>query len=193
MSAPKNIMMVPPVGDPDPLGNGMHSRDLIKGLRDLNTNLCIPDPSIWTSWYDGKDWGMTSVWDGNPQQEGVQKIVSFHVGLVPEWTQVAPEGGIIRRGWRSVLDKCIRAGVVSRGAVERKFRVNLDYTKPSPACSTCLADGLTESTDNASGLCDDHEIARDNALKAKQARKDAECLRSRSTAPPTNPSRVVVA
>jgi hypothetical protein len=184
--------LVPPDGmETNPFGNSWPSSDLIKGLRRINNGLCIPDPSTWEAWWYGKEFDMTSVWVGEPLKG--RKVVSFHLGMVPEWTQATPEG-ILRRGWRSVLEKCIKQRVITRLQAEHEFKVSFDYSEESKKfCRTHLMDGeriLTEG--NASGLCDEHEIAQKHVEESREHRKESAWLQSQSNRMVRNPGRVIL-
>lgn len=161
---PNTPLLVAPSMADDPLGAGLYHTDLIKGLRRLCPSLCIPDPTTWEGWYPGKEFGMTSIWLGYPQAPGSLKVCSFHLGWIPEFTQTTPNG-ILRRGWRSVLWKICNMRIVSKFSLEREFKVNLDYDGKDKVCPSCQEDGIKEKSNHPSGLCDNHEAARENLIR----------------------------
>lgn len=161
---PNTSLLVAPSDAIDPFGKGISHFDLIKGLRRVCPQLVIPDPSTWEGWYPGKDFGMTSIWLGYPQAKGSLKVCSFHLGQIPEFTQATPNG-ILRRGWRSILWKVTNLHLATKHALEREFRVSLDYDGKDRVCGECQMDGLKEPSNHPSGLCDNHEIARVNVIR----------------------------
>lgn len=185
MSVPGNYLLTPPRGERDPWGNSMHSSSLIKGLQQVNGSICVPQPNDTRSWlrvmahYGGDgETSSTCIWLGDPKHG--RKVTAFHLGMVPEWTQVGPpeppmypSGRIIRRGWRNILQRCEKHGVASRRELERIFRVNLDIGPPDQSCQNCRMDGKLTFNVHASGLCDSHERDRLDAAKYQLHKKDA--------------------
>lgn len=166
---PTTPLLVAPSDAIDTLGTGMLHRDLIRGLRNANPNLCIPDPSTWEGWYPGRAAGMTSIWWGQPPH--APKICAFHLGVLPEFTQVTPDG-ILRRGWRDVLARVIKIGAASRESLERQFKVSLLTGAPdTKACSICRLDGLITTTEK-DGLCAAHYTAKQNRERAAAQARD---------------------
>ena len=155
----------------DALGVTMMSSDLIKGLRNCNNNLTVPDPSVFP-WYPGQANGHTSMWLGEPFKG--KKITVFRLGAIPEWTQLDPNGMIIERGWRSVLSKVIRSKAVTKASVERVFRLSMDIAGPDNCCPQCRREGLGFVTPNGkSGMCDTHTHAYSQVANANRQKKDA--------------------
>lgn len=149
----------------------MSSADLVKGLRRCNSNLTIPDPSVFT-WYPLQAQGHTSLWLGEPFKG--RKITVFRLGTIPEHTQLDPNGLIIARGWRSVLSRCIRARVVSKLDVEREFRISMDIEGSDGTCIQCRREGLgTVPATSASGMCDTHDHVLAQVNRARRQKKDA--------------------
>lgn len=165
MSAPGNYLLTAPAGEKNPFGTPMHSTELIRGLQRVDPRVCVPmprDPKLWLKSVqhlggDGST-DMTCIWIGDPKHG--QKVAAFHLGQIPEWTQVAPDGRILRRGWRNILQRCEKAGIGSRRQLEAEFKVNLDVGPPDQSCQRCRADGKLTFNVHASGLCTPHENAR---------------------------------
>jgi hypothetical protein len=80
--------------------------------------------------------------------------------FVPEFTQLGPKGMIIARGWRSVFEKCIKAGAVTAYDVERTFNVSLARIGKDVMCPTCRKHNLKIKGEGASGLCSRHQYAQ---------------------------------
>lgn len=177
---PQTPLLCSPEED-NPFGKGMSHHDLMKGLRQCNNNLSIPQPDVM-GWYPGKVTGHITLWLGRPwlgcvtgcthacthKADGGKKITTFHLGVLPEWSQVGPDGEIMRRGWRSVLAKVIKSGAATKRTVHRIFKCNLDYDDWDGYCDKCRAEGKFEKADTASKLCDLHEMARKTYVAAKQ-------------------------
>lgn len=150
----KTPLMVPPSGALATLGEGIHHTVLIKGLRRCNGTLTIPDPSTWVGWYPGRASGMTSIWWGQPPL--APKICAFHLGEIPEFTQITPEGTLLRRGWRDIFKRVINIGAVSQHALERQFKVRLDTDGvDTKLCHKCRLDGQIVPA-GLDGLCASH-------------------------------------
>lgn len=164
---PKTYLMVSPDKD-DPLGRTISSSDLVRGLMEANPSFIIPTPDQFPGWYPGKAAGMTCIWLGMPSAPGSRKICGFHLGPVPEFTQIAPEGTILRRGWRAIFERVIKSGFVTKAKLERVFRVNLEYDGKAPWCQSCARKSMWVKAVAASGLCQVHENAR---LSVKQRRE----------------------
>lgn len=171
MGAPFNYLLAAPSEGDDALGHGMHHNDFMRRVRVCNPNLTIPDPSVHT-WYPGKAAGQTAIWLGEPLKG--KKITTFHLGIIPEWTQIDPQGLIIRRGWRSVLQRLIARRCITKLAAERAFHITLDLGKPSDICQQCLREGRGRvPTKAASRLCDTHDkLTKQVSLNRRRA-KDA--------------------
>ena len=171
MSIKGTYLLTAPSDAADALGQTMTSHDLVKGLRQCNNNLTIPDPSVFP-WYPGQANGHTSLWLGEPFRG--RKITVFRLGAIPEWTQVDPRGIIIERGWRAVLIKAIRSRVVTKAQVERVFRISMDIVGYDNCCQQCRREGLGfVKANGVSGLCDTHDHAWKQIEKAKRQKKEA--------------------
>lgn len=164
---PNTPLLVAPSDLADPFGKGMHHADLIKGIRRVCPSLCIPDPSSWQGWYPGKDLGMTSIWTGTPQAEGVAKVCSFHLGWVPEFTQTSP-AGIIRKGWRQILMRLVGMRLATKHQLEKEFKCDLTHDGKDVVCPECQMDGLREKATHASGLCDQHQLAKEHVTQYQE-------------------------
>lgn len=155
----------------------MSSSDLIKGLKMCNRNVTVPEPAHYESmgWhYPGMKDGQTSIWLGRPptredaasvditlqmhqrrKRTHGRKVCAFHLGWVPEWTQLSPEGTVIRRGVRDILERFIKAGGASRQRVERIFKTYLDYDGDDGSCVKCRRRGKrVPYTSSHTKLCD---------------------------------------
>lgn len=138
----------------------------------LNSRVCIPLPEQYREWYPGKAAGQTVLWLGQPAAPGSDKICAFHLGMIPEWTQVAPGGVMIARGWRSILDLCIRRRVASRRAVERVFKISMDIGGRDGFCRICRKDGLKSPVDGKSDRCEAHRDAQRNLQQHRERKKE---------------------
>lgn len=172
MGLPQTPLMVPPSDALATLGSGLAHTDLIRGLRRCNPALTIPDPSTWIGWYPGRATGMTSIWWGQPPL--APKICAFHLGTIPEFTQINPEGTLLRRGWRDIFLRVTRSGAVSKAALEREFKVDLTLDAPEvKVCSKCRLDGQITPAE-LGGLCASHTevriISEHDAMLARERR-----------------------
>jgi hypothetical protein len=181
MSLPRTYLMTPPAGAADPFGAGMSPRDLVRGLRQCNPGLCIPLPEHYDGWYPGKGAGQTCIWWGKPptkvEKTDALKITSFWLDVIPEFTQLGAKGKIIRRGWRSILEKCIKSGAITAPQVERVFKIRLDYDGKDKLCPTCLRRGQRNKATGASGLCDMDEQVRKFTRIARAAKEEMQWQR----------------
>lgn len=156
MSVPFNYIITPPKHEKNPFGSAMTGIDLVKGLRQANPKVYVPEPR------PGNE-GHTCIYLGDPSFHRV--ICAFQYTFIPEWSQVHPQGYIMQRGWRDILRRCVKHGVASQATLERIFKVNLDLTPAEPLCQRCLMDSKITSNVHASGLCSLHESARLDALR----------------------------
>lgn len=144
---------------------------LIEGLRKLNSNLFVPDPDNFPHLVQGA--GVVGLWLGYPANNTCKRIATFPAAMVPEFTQIDQYGRVIAMGWRAIFAKAIRAGVVTKRAVERQFRVNLDYDGVDNVCPSCRKSGQIVKTDGGKlGLCSEHQQAKDNAARAAEFEKE---------------------
>lgn len=175
MAAPRTPLLGAPSQE-DAFGQTMLSEDIIKGLRRINPNIVVPLPEHYKEWYPFKAAGGTCLWLGKPG-EGV-KITAMHLGAVPEWTQLCPEG-ILAKGWRAIFDRVIKARAATRAQIEREFRVSLTYSGSNKECPRCFQAGIREKSSAASGLCDKHEYQRKIAVKARAFKEDRKEMKRR--------------
>jgi hypothetical protein len=173
MPIPRTPILCAPSNAISPLGTGMPSSDLIKGLRVLNPRIYIPMPEHYREWYPGQRAGQTCIWLGHPAAEGSDKICAFHLGMIPEWTQVGPDKVMIARGWRSILDLCIRRRVAAKRAVERVFNVRMDIDGKDGLCRICRKDGLKSPVDGKADVCVAHRHAAMNLNQHRENKKEA--------------------
>ena len=193
---PRAAVMCAPDRAFDQLGTGMPSTDLIRGIKMLNARVVIPEPDHYREWYPGKKSGQTCIWIGPPGLATSKKICAFHLGMIPEWTQIAPcnlctmlgtrcahAGTMMARGWRSILDLCIRRRVASRAAIERTFRVSMNIGGKDTLCRICRKDGLRSPVDGKADVCEVHRNAQAH-LQMSRERKKAAAWTSEHPAPP---------
>ncbi len=161
MQIPHTPILCAPSDAIDTLGVTWLSADLIKGLQRINRDVFVPMPSAAPWSYPGKDFGHTCIYIGQPDAPKTRKVCAFHLGAIPEWTQIDPTGRIIVRGWRSILERCIKAGVGTRAQIERTFRISMQLGKPEEKwCFMCKRNDLKiRSTGGKSGMCESHEDA----------------------------------
>lgn len=179
MSLPKTRLLVAPSDALDPFGNGMHSSDLLKGLRRISLNFNMPLPEHYSHWYPGAVFDMTTLWYGRPHDKDSKKICAIKLGVIPEFTQVDSDGYIIDYGWRALLRRCVRAKVATKYAIERQFSISLDEDAVDPDCPQCLQDGIRGvKAEHKSGMCDTHETVRINVAEHKEHQDEQEWLKS---------------
>lgn len=190
MPLPNTALLVAPSDMTDPFGAGMHSTILLAGLRRLNNNITAPLPEHYTHWYPGAAYDMTTLWVGKPHSPEGKKICALRLGVLPEFTQVDSDGYIIDKGWRAILRKCVRCRAVTKHAVERQFKIDLDSDGRDPDCPGCIQLGHRGvKGEHASGLCDTHEYARLAVLQARELKAEAAWNKSH---PVENVGRVYV-
>lgn len=166
MSTPRTPLLVAPDGEENLLGKSMLSDDLIRGLRKCNPSLVVPAPEDRYRTPTFK--GITTLWRGAPFQKGSTKICAFHLGAIPEWTQVDAEGRMITRGWRAIFEKVVRSGSSTRARIEHVFRVNLSESSNNALCVKCIRDGKREPHNNGKlRMCDLHENVYTSAQKGR--------------------------
>lgn len=150
-------LLVAPASADSLIGAAMPSAELTRGLQRANPRLYVFD----------QDRAHSGVWLGKPGAPGTIFICAFHLGLVPEWTQIDESGRLIRKGWRAIFEKVIRSGATTRPALERIFRVSLATGHATYLCSRCVKEG-NRNTHNGgkNNLCDFHEAIYDDARKS---------------------------
>jgi hypothetical protein len=174
MALPKTYLLAAPSDAVNPLGTTMLWTDLVNGIRRINNNVVIPMPEHFARWYPGQSAGMTCLWLG-PVGTG-RKITAFHLGAVPEFTQVAPGGDIIAKGWRAVFAACVRARACTRRRIEREFKVSLEVDGKDRLCAPCFRNGDRTAVPQAGQICSMHsQIARE-VVKARELKDEAQHL-----------------
>lgn len=171
MSQPRTYMYVAPGGSTSRFGQSILSSTLIAGLQRLDSRLQIPMPSSIPHWYPGKDVGQTCIWLGEPSKPKSIKVCAFHLGAVPEYTQVAENGMIMARGWRSIFEQVMRRTAITRTALEREFRVRLEHDGTDGYCAKCAKVGHRVKADSARNLCSVHAAAQQAAVKSVAGRQ----------------------
>lgn len=154
---PDTYLLVAPDKAANVLGTGITSSDMVRGLRRLNNNLAVPEPDAY-GWYPGKAAGMTCLWYGEPSKPGSVKVCAFHLGEIPEFTQIAPGGDIIVKGWREIFRRVIDRTPIRQSSLERAFRVNLSRSGDINLCIQCTKEGVREPHNGGRRhLCDFHD------------------------------------
>jgi len=171
---PRTKLLQAPGDLANTFGQGIHSDDLIRGLRKANLRISVPAPDVY-GWYPGKAAGMTSIWLGPPSELLGRKICAFHLGMVPEFTQVDHEGEIIRRGWRSVMQKVMGIKAAPKARLERIFKVDLSIGESERACPKCRELGKYTPDVRGSGYCDFHHYPMKLAATQHQINKEILC------------------
>ena len=133
------------------VGAEILSDDLVRGLRQINSNLCVPLPEHYEFYYPLQRAGITCLWLGKPG-EG-RKITAFRLGPVPEFTQLTSEGGLLCKGWRAVFEKVVAAHAATKAQIEAKFQISLNRSGNDASCGWCRRDGKIKRATSASGLC----------------------------------------
>src|SRR3990172_3435711 len=101
------------------------------------------------------------------------------LGPIPEWTQVRPDGIIMGRGWRNILETVWKKGGATKIALERVFKVTLGADGSDGSCHQCRREGCINSA--RGGLaCALHNNVGVHVRAAKQARKDAPLIAASS-------------
>lgn len=177
---PKTYLLTAPMDVENAFGRGLHHADLVKRLIALNRRLDIPLPEACPWWYPGKKAGMTSIWVGEAFKATSKKICAFHLGEIPEFTQIDDEGNIIRRGWRAILQKVIKSRAITKAAAEKAFAVTLDYDGFDGACVRCRREGTVRAGSPKDGLCAFHSEIEMVSVSAQETKKEKAWLRQQS-------------
>ena len=152
MSIPLTPLLCAPSDADNVLGTTISGFDIVRGLRIVNPRICVPDSSTFASFP-----GMTSLWLGEPWAKGSKYLGAFHLGAVPEFTQIGPDGKMIAKGWRSIFDRIIKNRLATQAAIERVFRINLDYAGTDSLCVRCAREGIRRDHDGgARKMCAIH-------------------------------------
>jgi hypothetical protein len=144
---------------------------MLRGLQKINPNIRAWDQHTWGLWWPGKARGISTLWIGDPGGANV-KITAFNYGAIPEFTQLAPGGDIIAKGWRAIFEKVVRSKAATTLQLEKEFRINLELgDRDTVYCGRCRNFGQFVKSENASGLCNMHQSIRKNVLKMKARQK----------------------
>jgi hypothetical protein len=173
-------MLTAPLDMKNAFGQGMHHRDLALKLLACNPAFEIPLPESCPWWYPGKKAGMTSIWIGEPFKPTSKKICAFHLGMLPEFTQIDDAGNIIRRGWRSILSKCIKSKAVTKRKVRTIFKTGVDYEGFDGACVRCRREGTLKRGSPKDGLCELHRMMDDLSSRITEGKKEGKWLKEQS-------------
>jgi len=184
MAAPNTPLMSAPHSLTDPFGKAISSTDLITGLQKINPNIRVPLPDHF-GWYPGKEQGMTCLWLGEPGEPKSIKISAFHLGSIPEWTLYDGNAKeILRKGWRSIFSKCIKARACSQRRLEGTFQVSLEYAGMDGWCVACFREGnRNKATSQGNKLCNMHHDVSVNTRRISEKKKEARWDRDHPTKP----------
>jgi len=148
VSMAKTYLLCAPAGEHDTLGRALLCADIVTKLRRLNANITIWEQYPPELWWPGRDWASTdwgvktTLWLGQPGEETSQKISAINANVVPEHTQIGPDGQTIVKGWRQIFEKVSKSGAVTRTAIEVAFGVTLAYDEVDTLlCGACLKQG----------------------------------------------------
>lgn len=152
------------------LGRTILSADIISKLHKINPSICVPQPDSF-GWYPGKSAGMTCLWNGQPNFG--RKISAIHLGAVPEFTQISPEGGIIVMGWRRIFARVVKSGAATKRQIEHAFRVQLDTDGSDGLCRNCVREGFKNKHNGGALLmCDVHEATIKVVERARENQRE---------------------
>jgi hypothetical protein len=177
---PKTYLLSAPLDADDAFGQGLHHVDLALKLKACNKRIEIPLPESCPWWYPGKKAGMTSIWVGEPFKPTSKKVCAFHLGMLPEFTQIDDQGNIMRRGWRAVLSKAIKAKAIRKAVAERIFKTTLDYDGFDGACVRCRREGTLKRGSPKDGLCDLHREMSVVTTSVQELKKEKAWLKQQS-------------
>lgn len=164
MAVPHTYLLVPPPGEAeDFFGRGIHSSDVVARLKKINPRIVTNEPVD-----AGRTLiptaralpGITCLWLGEAGGTA-QKITSMRIGVLPEYTQLGPDGLEVCKGWRAIFEKVIKSGAARREQIERAFGVTLALMPETLLCRECLRRGKRRK--NNGGVhqnCKFHENAR---------------------------------
>ena len=148
----------------------MHANHLVEMLKKV-------DSRVWTqSILFGPP---TCLWVGEDQNpQASRKISAIPIGIIPEFTQLDPNGKILALGWRRILEKCVSAGRMNRAKIEKAFGKTLDVSGPSGQCISCKKLGKDVPANGKGSQCDFHRNVLSQAYRARQ-QKDEELYQRR--------------
>jgi len=142
----------------------MHATDLIAKLKKV-------DSRVWTqSVLFGPP---TCVWIGEHQNpKASRKISAISIGVIPEFTQLDPNGMVVALGWRRILEKAIKNGRMNRAKIEKAFGRTLDISGSSGQCYSCKKVGKNVKADSGD-QCNFHRGVLNNAERARQVKQES--------------------
>lgn len=147
---------------PNAVGRTIPFTDLSAGLRRLNARVVIPSPREFAM--STGFTGLTCIYIGTPGTPGTVKVTAIRAGHIPEWSILRVDGTVQHKGWRAIFEKCIKARLATRSAIEREFRCFLDVDKQAKHywCGRCQRAGQWTRADSAGNVCSLHkEVERD--------------------------------
>jgi hypothetical protein len=163
MGVPQSYLLTAPSESGDVLGRGIPSHKIVSGLKKI-------DPRIWTSKIFGED---TCLWVGPENNAAAsRKISSMPIGMIPEFTQLGPEGTVIALGWRRIFEKAMQVAGLNRGHVESAFGVTLTTEGRDGYCWSCKKQGKLTKATSKGQQCDFHRQVLDTAYRARQQKAD---------------------
>ena len=177
MSVPDTYLLTAPNTTGDLFGQAMPSHNLIQTLKKV-------DRRVWT---DSVLYGPpTCLWIGEHQnKKASRKMSSIPTGVIPEFTQLAPEGMIVALGWRRILEKCIRYGRMDRAALEKAFGRTLDVGGEGKNCRSCKQLGQDVKANGKGAQCDFHSNLIKKVWQERQEKDELAYQRRVSGCPPT--------
>ena len=168
MAVPNSYLLTAPEGSGDLLGRGIPSRTLLDGLKKV-------DKRIWTTSLFGEE---TCIWRGEAgNKENSKKLSSVPIGVVPEFTQLTPDGLVFALGWRRILEKCVNFGGLNRGHVENAIGVTLTVEGHDGFCWSCKKAGKLVKATSKGQQCDMHRQILDTVKRAAQDKADKKSQR----------------
>ena len=147
---PRTYILCAPSDATDPLGRVLTHIEILRRLRILNPLITAPLNA------NALAVAKTALWLGDPATPGNIPICAMPIGVVPEFTQIAPNGTLIARGWRSVLDRVIKRRAATRGQLERAFGYISEADGLDKNCVKCRKLGNTVRATSHGGLCNVH-------------------------------------
>ncbi len=164
MTVARTYLKTAPSDSENKFGMAIDAHTIITKLKKLNPNI-----HVWQQFgdqlYPGKQTGGTCMWIGEPGGTST-KITAFHMGQVPEFTQLDEKGAITVKGWRAIFDRVIRIAKVRRVDIEKAFGVTLEAGESDRICQQCArAHGKIVKVSGKDLLCNFHLGVKRNVDK----------------------------
>jgi hypothetical protein len=179
MSHPKTYLLTPPKGSEDLFGSAMSSHNMLTRLKRINPRIWVEENYPEGVWFPGKASGLTCMWYGEAQnKEHSKKITGFVPGMIPEYTQLNPNGHIMNLGWRRILEKVISSGACRRAHLENAFGITLDLHEETDGwCHDCLQAGKRIPSTGAHNRCHFHTHLASMMERVREKKRDMRWLR----------------